>query len=130
MNSIDAHCFSCGYDRLLNTGGLISNFHVYSAGPVNCESCSEITTANYKAMPLTCEVCNSSSVLPINDPTCRLGDEDSGFDGLGGILLPLATNLSKRNEPSLLGHYKCPKCGKFELRFGTNFMGHGFRNMD
>lgn len=28
------------------------------------------------------------------------------------------------------GHYRCPKCDKFELRFGTNVGGHGWIDWD
>lgn len=106
MHSTDAHCFSCGYDTDLMISSLMSNHEVYSTGPVICESCKAVTTANYKAAELTCETCKSSNVSPVCAPANRLGDLD------------------------LSGHYKCPKCGTLELRFGTDFMGHGFRSMD
>lgn len=125
MDSVDAHCFSCGYDKLLMVGGLMTNFKVYSAEPVSCENCKEMTTANYKATPLTCEVCNSSNVLRIDDPSTWLGDVD-GSEGLP--LLPLM--LGNSDTPHLRGHYKCPKCGKFELRFGTNHADHPIISAD
>src|SRR6218665_1955632 len=76
MNSMDAHCFSCGYDTLLMVGGLMSNHQVYSPGPISCDGCQAITTANYKPLPLTCAVCNSSSVAPMRDAANWLGDDD------------------------------------------------------
>lgn len=115
MHSTDAHCFSCGYDTFLMVGSLMSNCQVYWAKPVICESCNAITTANFIAAELTCETCKSSNVSPVQDPANRLGDDDREF-AKWALDLP--------------GRYKCPKCGTFELRFGTDFMGHGFRSAD
>lgn len=124
MNSVDAHCFSCGYDQLLMIGSLMSNYEVYAAGPVHCKSCQAITTANYKSPLLTCETCKSSNILPINTPEVWLDDSDLIE------LLPFSTTLSKSDVPSLTGHYKCPKCEKFEVLFGTNHANHGIRSAD
>lgn len=126
MHSTDAHCFSCGYDRPLMVGSLMSNFDEYSAWPVLCERCKEITTANHKATPLTCEVCKSSSVLRIDHPANWLGDRIDEW----GEVVPVSPSLRTSDVPSLLGHYKCPYCGKFDLRFGTNYLEHAIRSSD
>lgn len=107
-------------------GSLMSNYQVYSARPVICESCKAITTANFTAAELTCETCKSSNVSPVRDPANRLGDDDSEFVERAELPLPLRELF----DLDLPGRYKCPKCGTFELRFGTDFMGHGFRSAD
>lgn len=128
MHSVDAHCYNCGYDKLLMIGSLMSNHEVYAAGPVHCKSCQAITTANYKSVLLTCETCKSPKLLPINAPENWLGDCDHDTDA--NKLLPMPRNLFKSEVPSLAGHYKCPKCGKFEVLFGTNHADHGIRSAD
>jgi len=129
MNSIDAHCFSCGYDTLLMIGGLMSNHHVYSSGPIRCDGCHAITTANYKALPLRCGVCKSAIVSPMRAPVNWLGDDDPDAGEWAGRLLP-ALRSRGNDHLDLPGHYKCPKCCKFELRFGTNYSGHGYMSAD
>lgn len=126
MHSTDAHCFSCGYDTALMVGSLMSSHQVYSAGPVICEGCKAITTANFEAAELTCETCKSSNVSPVRDSANWLGDDDRNSFKWAELPLPLRELI----DLDFPGHYKCPKCGTFELRFGTDFMGHGFRSMD
>lgn len=107
----------------------MSNYHVYSTQPVSCQNCNEITTANYKALPLTCEVCNSSSVSQMRVPANWLGDDDSNAEEWAGRLLPALGSIGN-DHLDLSGDYECPKCGKCELRFGTNYAGHGYMSAD
>lgn len=129
MHSVDAHCFSCGYDTLLMIGSLLSSHDVYLAGPVCCGSCKAITTANYKGTELTCEVCKSSNVSPMRDSANWLGDDEHDVGVWVGLLL--RTPGPRDNDHlDLPGHFKCPKCCEFELRFGTDYLEHGFRCVD
>ena len=109
--STDAHCFACGYDTFLMLGGGMTNHTTYAAWPVTCPACSAITTANYKQSPLICQKCEASNVTPIADPQLWKGDGNA-IETWGELTLTDS-------------HYRCPKCGEFELRFGTNVGGHG-----
>lgn len=112
--TIDAHCFACGYDTFLRLGGGMADHLTYAAWPVSCKTCKAITTANFKQPPLICQECRSGDVIPPADPRWWKGDGDvveSWGVGRGALTL---TN----------GHYGCPRCGEFEMRFGTNAGGH------
>ncbi len=109
-SSIDAHCFTCGYDTFLITGGGMHNHTKYAAWPVICLSCSAVTTGNFKSSPLLCERCKNSNVSPLTTPDQWKGD---------GKTIANWSDLTLTN-----GHYRCPKCNQFELRFGTNFGRH------
>jgi hypothetical protein len=109
--STDAHCFACGYDAFLRLGGGMSNHTWYAAWPISCRKCSAITTANYKRSPLVCESCESTNVAPITDPAIWKGDGET---------------VEQWAELTLTDcEYRCPRCGEFALRFGTNASGHG-----
>jgi hypothetical protein len=88
----------------------MDNHTTYAAWPVTCESCSAVTTANFKQSPLVCGKCNGSKAVPITDSREWMGD--------GEVIV-------NWGELTLTdGRYRCPKCGEFELRFGTNVGGH------
>ncbi|YBW37771.1 hypothetical protein ACMYR2_0261 [Nitrobacter sp. TKz-YC01] len=92
--------------------------HVKNAAwPVYCKLCDEITTANHKQMPLTCNECNTTDVIPIDDPSVWLGDNEGISEMWGRLRL-------------MDGHYRCPKCGRFEVRFGKNAGGHSILSWD
>ena len=110
----DAHCFACGYDTFLRLGGGMANHTTYAAWPVSCKMCAAVTTANFKQSPLICQACKSREVIPPTDLQWWRGDGNVVESwGMGGDALTLTS-----------GHYRCPKCGEFELRFGTNASGH------
>jgi hypothetical protein len=108
--STDAHCFACGYDTFLILGAGMMNFTTNASWPVSCKVCSAITTANFEQTPLACEACNSTNVGQMTDPHEWNGDGDV-ITSWGDLTLTS-------------GHYRCPKCDKLELRFGTNEAGH------
>lgn len=108
--STDAHCFACGYDTHLMLGGGRKNFKTFAGWPVSCGTCSSVTTANFKASPLACTSCGDQSVKPMASADWWMGDGER-IENWGALFL---TD----------GHYRCPCCGKFELRFGTNVGGH------
>jgi hypothetical protein len=108
--STDAHCFACGYDAFLRLGGGMANHTWYAAWSVSWRKCSAITTANYKQSPLVCESCESTEVVPMADPAVRKG---------GGKAVERWGELTLTD-----GEYRCPRCGEFSLRFGTNAGGH------
>ena len=108
--STDAHCFACGYDKVLMVGSTRANFRTHAAWPVSCHDCAAITTANFMQKPLKCQKCSGGNVVPVADRSQWRGDGEIEV-GWGEMSL---TN----------GHYRCPKCGAFELRFGTNACGH------
>jgi len=101
--SADAHCTSCGYHTSLALGGGMVDHATYAAWPVVCDSCSAVTTANFEQTPLVCEECNGSKVIPMSDGRNWRGDGEVVVDW-GELIL---TD----------GHYRCPKCGAFELQF-------------
>ncbi len=106
----DAHCFACGYDTVLALGSGRADVATYAAWPISCKVCAAVTTANFEQEPLTCQGCHSTDVLPFTDPSIWKGDGEEN-DRWGDLTL---TD----------GHYRCPKCSQFELRFGTNVGGH------
>jgi Zn finger protein HypA/HybF involved in hydrogenase expression len=87
----------------------MSNHTFYAAWPICCDRCKAVTTANFRSLPLECEECRSTKVLAFDDPTLWKGD---GIPSVGWDELELTD-----------GHYRCPKCGKYELRFGTGLPG-------
>jgi hypothetical protein len=87
---------------MLLGGGMLSH-HTLEAWPVTCNQCSAATTANFKNRPLRCLECDSVDVLPFDDPTLWKGD---GKPNVCWGELKLTD-----------GHYRCPKCGKYELNF-------------
>jgi len=118
--STDAHCFACGYDTALRLGGGMSNHATYAAWPVICQTCSAVTTANYKQASLICEQCELGNVISVTDPRATAGDGEVVEQwGFGRDCLTL-TN----------GHYRCPKCNATELRFGTNVGLHSLISWD
>ena len=58
-----------------------------------------------------CEKCESENVTQITDRHEWQGD---------GKVIVTWGKLTLTD-----GHYRCPQCGEFELRFGTNAGGHG-----
>ena len=109
-SSIDAHCYNCGHDRFMRTGGGRSNFTTFAAWPVACRSCKAVTPANFKQTPLKCLDCGSELVEGFHDTGNWKGDGHP---------------IQSWSEMSLTdGRYRCPCCGEFELRFGTNFGKH------
>lgn len=115
--STDAHCFACGYDTFLLIGGGMLDHLKNVAWPIYCKSCNAITTGNHKQEPLTCKACNTMDVVPINDPSVWLGDNEGTCEMWGRLKL-------------VDGHYRCPKCAQFRLRFGKNAGGHGKLSWD
>lgn len=104
-SSTDAHCFACGYETLLQLGGGMRTHRTFVSWPVSCKSCQAVTTANVRERPLLCRTCRSSDVLPMDDASVWQGD-GGATEAWGDLVL---TD----------GHYRCPKCRAFALRFGA-----------
>lgn len=86
------------------------NHETYAAWPVSCKTCAAVTTANFKETPLVCESCNSQDIIPPTDLQWWKGD--------GNVIESWGVRMGRDDELTLTnGHYRCPKCGKFELRF-------------
>jgi len=81
----------------------MSNFHKYCAWPVLCPRCAEITIANFRKKPLSCLECASTDVVKMTDKSTWKGD---------GVASLMAWDLTLTD-----GHYRCPKCNKFDLHF-------------
>ena len=79
------------------------NFRTYCAWPVDCPHCKEITIANFRTHPLSCLKCAATGVVQMTDRSIWKGD---------GETIQTAWELSLTD-----GHYRCPKCSKFELQF-------------
>ena len=93
----------------------MANHTTYAAWPVSCKMCAAVTTANFKQSPLVCHPCKGRDVTPPTDLQWWKGDGKVIKSwGMGRDALTLTD-----------GHYRCPRCGEFELRFGTNAGGHG-----
>jgi hypothetical protein len=108
-SSTDVHCFACGYDQQLLIGGGFRG--QASWWPVSCPHCAAITTANARQAPQVCSACKSPDVLELTDPRVSGQQiENAAFDAEDSGL------------PS--GRCRCPKCGEWELRFGTNVGKH------
>ncbi len=114
--SIDAHCFSCDYETFWVLGAGRADFQTRLDWPVSCSNCRAITTADYKQAPLACKQCNSTEVVKVNDAANTFGDGERVERWENQIL----TN----------GHYRCPKCDRFELRFGTYHSGFSSISID
>jgi hypothetical protein len=71
--------------------------------PVTCGDCRTISSANVHSHPLKCANCNSENVVELQD--CLAADDSGGAD----------TILQNFNRKLSDGHYKCPRCEKFEL---------------
>jgi hypothetical protein len=93
----------------------------YAAWPVSCKACAAVTTANFKQSPLVCQPCKSPDVTPPTDLQWWKGD--GNVIESWGWLDPAPLTLTD-------GHYRCPKCGEFELRFGTNAGKHAMVDWD
>jgi Zn finger protein HypA/HybF involved in hydrogenase expression len=113
-------------------GGGLANHATYAAWPVTCRVCAAITTANFKQLPLVCERCESRDVIPLTEPQVWKGDGNlietwrMVWGSTAGPLIPSSAQMRLNSTHLTLtdGHYRCPKCGEFELRFGTNAGGH------
>lgn len=68
------------------------------------------------------------AVLVMRDAANWLGDDERDIGGLAG-LLPVQRPRDN-DHLDLPGHFKCPICGKFELRFGTGYSEHGSISAD
>lgn len=106
--SASAQCSACGYSTFLQLGGGRRNFRQYAAWPVHCRKCKEIETANFLQSPLICKTCGSSDVTPVSDPILWMGDGDR--------------HISWQDLVLTTGHYRCPKCDGFSLRFSPGGM--------
>jgi Zn finger protein HypA/HybF involved in hydrogenase expression len=86
----------------------MSNHLTFAAWPVHCTDCAEIRTANFKNIPLSCLHCNSPGVTPISDASLWQRD---------------GTTIESWRDLTLTdGHYRCPKCQRFDLRFSHGSM--------
>lgn len=106
--SANVRCSACGYKTSLRLGGGRANHRVYAAWPVNCDDCAETTTANFKQVPLVCRTCSGSNVAPVANDRNWVGDGK--------------TNVNWGDLELTDGHYRCPKCDAFELRFTYGMM--------
>lgn len=87
----------------------MSSFREFSAWPVACLDCREITAANTRKSPLVCGKCGSSNVIELQDTRTYAGD------GERTVLQAWDLKLTD-------GRYKCPHCGQFELRVSEPFI--------
>jgi predicted RNA-binding Zn-ribbon protein involved in translation (DUF1610 family) len=99
--SSSLECSACGYSVRFIVGALFRDQGSISRWPVSCADCNEISSANVLASPLKCSNCGSNNVVELQD--------NHAGDG-GGTILSLHGRVLKD------GRYKCPRCGKFELR--------------
>lgn len=79
--------------------------------PVSCPRCQAVTEANVRKQPLSCNVCNSTDVVEMHDPSLCFGDGEH-------------TTIMCFERTLTDGRYKCPACGALELRFGQNVANH------
>jgi hypothetical protein len=105
-----AVCDSCNYEADYVVGGNMANFREVAMFPVCCDVCRALTSANFMQRPLKCGHCGASGVRPFTDAGMSKGD---GKDTAEEWLTP---GLPLRLDD---GHYRCPKCGEFCLRFAV-----------
>jgi DNA-directed RNA polymerase subunit RPC12/RpoP len=96
-------CSACGYSVRFIVGALFRDQESISRWPVSCADCNEISSANVLASPLQCSKCGSRNVVELQDALAG--------DGGGTMLLSGEDGRVLKD-----GRYKCPRCGKFELR--------------
>lgn len=111
-SSTDAHCYNCGYDVYLSIGGGMFSYLEKTDWPIHCFECKTITSTNIRISPLTCTNCKSTNVKEVQDKELYAGDGNYS-----------AITCWERQLTD--GNYKCPKCNKFTLRYGTDYIGRG-----
>ena len=141
--SVACRCEACGYDAKMLTGAGRANYLTSATWPVICAKCVALTPAEYAADPLTCSECGSTDVSRISAPENWLGDGDLTVQQCSrplpkqepsevrkraprwAVLRAFARLLPKpvpappvrANLRITDGHYRCPACGNFSLRF-------------
>jgi hypothetical protein len=105
----------CGYSsEVMALGGGRSN-HLTSCGfPCCCKACKSLFKANMYDPDVSCPHCDTSSVVPYDDPSLAL---------TGGVVDEIFSwNTSDRLGRELKihdGKYFCPSCDNFSLMFGV-----------
>jgi len=99
-----AHC-DCGLTATSLIGGGRSDFQENCWFPAACRGCNQVVEVNLLKPPLRCPDCNSLEVTSYTDPSLAKDDGERDLITWGQHHL---TN----------GHYQCPACGQFTLRFG------------
>lgn len=94
----------CGLRASSLIGGGFSNFHETCLFPAFCRGCHQVVEVNLLQPPLSCPECGGREVTPYTDPSLAKGD---GKDEM--------ITWGEHNLTS--GHYQCPACGEFTLRF-------------
>jgi hypothetical protein len=95
---------NCGLRATTLIGGGFSDFQENCRFPALCRGCNQVVEVNLLKPPLSCPECTSREVIPYTDPTLAKGDGD------GEVITWGDHNLTN-------GHYQCPACGQFTLRF-------------
>lgn len=94
----------CGVNSKINIGGGMLNHDKINYFPGYCQGCNDIVQMNLKDEPSHCPNCESSLILPYNNPELigTRGKEivEESFDNV-------LTN----------GTYFCPKCKNKSLKF-------------
>ena len=129
-NVVEAKC-TCGYTPgKLFLGGGQSNFKTDCSFPNLCLECKNLFIGNMKVPFVVCSQCDSSSVLPYDDPSLihntGLSEDSWVFSQELYSLVPVARFLFFKRKPKwevtrklMLTNekYLCPKCDNFELTF-------------
>lgn len=108
----DAHCYSCGYDVELSIGGGMFTYQEFTNWPVHCSDCNSISSTNIRLESLSCSNCGSANVMEVQNSELYAGDGKH-------------TSVTCWERKLTDGHYKCPKCDKFTLRYDTDFADRG-----
>lgn len=108
----DAHCYNCGYDVELPIGGGMLTYNEHTDWPVQCMDCRTISSTNIRLTPLSCKSCGSNNVIECHDRSLYAGDGKY-------------TSVMCWERQLTDGHYKCPKCEMFALRYDTDYAERG-----
>jgi len=111
MGSLVVARCECGLKTELHVGGGRNNYLTTCYFPCRCSSCRKVVQVNLLAKPPACPHCNSTAVLPYDQPE---------LIGVKGEVNVVQWSMRRELGRDLLltdGLYLCPGCGDMSLRF-------------
>lgn len=107
-SAVIARCAG-GLEELITIGGGMATFQTSCLFPAACRTCETVVRINLLDAVPRCPTCECKTVVPYSD---------SRLIGLPGSRNVFSWTLPNGTKVALTdGTYKCPHCGKTELRF-------------